>query len=63
MNISIELYKDDRTGEKMVSIAADNASGEEYRYETSEDVGKAVAWYLWNYYPDIVENPDQDYRD
>lgn len=56
MIITIELYKDDKG--KGVFIAEECASGADYPYETAEDVGRAVAEYLDNYYPQIVEDPD-----
>ena len=61
MIITIELYKDDKG--KGVFIAEECASGEDYPYETAEDVGRAVAEYLDNYYPQIVEDPDSDVYD
>ena len=58
MIITVELYKDDKG--KGVFIAEECASGADYPYETAEDVGRAVAEYLDMYYPQIVEDPDND---
>ena len=56
MTLSVELYED--RGIKMVFIAADDgASGAEYPYKNAEDIGKNIAFYLSNYYPDVVANP------
>lgn len=54
MEFTVELFVSEKTGAKMVFIAADGASGAEYPYETAEDIGKAIASYLSNYYPEEV---------
>lgn len=56
MEFTIELfeYTPEYGGGKGVYIAADNASGAEYGYETAEDIGKAVQFYLENYYSDKI---------
>lgn len=60
MQVSIEIYRDIQTREKMIFVACDDgASGAEYKYETAEDIGKAVTEYLKNYYPDMVKDPDE----
>ena len=55
MEFSLELYKNEDE-EKMVYIAANNtgASGAKYRYETAEDIGKAVHQYISLYYNDEI---------
>lgn len=54
MEFTVELFVSGKTGAKMVFIAAEGASGAEYPYETAEDIGKAIASYLSNYYPEEV---------
>ena len=54
MELTIEIYTD-KTGTKKVYIAAnDGASGAEYPYNDAKDIGRTVASYLENYYPDII---------
>lgn len=60
MEFEFEIYVSDKTNKKMIFITAkDGASGAEYPYETTEDIGEAVINYLNNYYPDIVDNPGE----
>lgn len=59
MEFTVELFVSEKTGAKMVFIAAEGASGAEYPYETAEDIGKAIASYLSNYYPEAVVTPGQ----
>lgn len=59
MIITIELYTDD-TGEQMVFISTDESehggvsTGAVYPYTTPDDVGKAVAFYISEYYPGTI---------
>lgn len=56
MEFGFELFVSEKTGKKMVFVSADDgASGAEYPYETAEDIGKAVAAYISQYYPKAVE--------
>ena len=58
MIITVELYKEGRF--KKVYIAEECSSGASYPYRNADDIGRAVAEYLDNYYPQIVEDPDND---
>lgn len=60
MEFTVELFVSEKTGAKMVFIAADGALGEEYPYETAEDIGNAITSYLSNYYPEEVATAGQD---
>lgn len=59
MEFTAELFVSEKTGAKMVFVAADGASGAEYPYETAEDIGNAIASYLSNYYPEEVATAGQ----
>ena len=56
---NFELFVDN-DGHKKVYVAAENASGIEYEYTDAESLGRAIADYVSNYYPDILDNPDYD---
>lgn len=59
MEFTVELFVSEKTGAKMIFIAAEGASGAEYPYETAKDIGNAIASYLSNYYPEEVATPGQ----
>lgn len=59
MEFTVELFVSEKTGAKMVFVAAEGASGAEYPYETAEDIGNAIASYLSNYYPEEVATAGQ----
>lgn len=59
MEFTVELFVSEKTGAKMVFIAAEGASGAEYPYETAADIGNAIAAYLSDYYPEEVATPGQ----
>lgn len=57
MVLEIEFYMDD--GQKMMYIAPhDGGSGGEYPYNTAEEAGMNVAFFMEAYYPDILKNPN-----
>lgn len=60
MNFEFEIYVSEKTGKKMVYVSCDESSGAEYSYETPEDIGKAIAFYLNTYYPEVVETAGRD---
>lgn len=55
MNFEFEIYVSEKTGKKMVYVSCDGSSGAEYSYETPEDIGNAIAFYLNTYYPEVRE--------
>ena len=59
MVLTVELYKKEENENHVYITVDDGASGADYKYETADDIGKKVAFYLTNYYPDIVENPKE----
>jgi len=59
MEFTVELFVSEKTGAKMVFVAAEGASGAEYPYETAADIGNAIAAYLSNYYPEKVATTGQ----
>ncbi len=56
---SFELYKN-KEGKKVIfiGIGNNNGFGESFPYENEEDLGKTIAGYLADNYPDIVGDPD-----
>ena len=55
MEFTLETYISEKTGKKMVYIAAtDGASGAEYPYETAADIATAIQTYIETYYPDKI---------
>ena len=60
MDFEFELYYS-YNGTKMVYVSAYNdATGAEYPYETAEDIGKAIAGYLTQYYSHLFEPSEVD---
>lgn len=54
MEFEFELFVSEN-GTKMIYISAeDSATGAEYPYETTDDIGKAIAKYLETYYAEEV---------
>ena len=62
MNFSfiVSLYGEDSEKKKVFISSEFNPSGAKYNveYGTAEDIGKALAEYLDNNYPEVVENPN-----
>ena len=58
MKFTFEIYIDDVTGDKKVYIEPCDcpAFGASCSYETAEDIGKTIANYLDENYPDPVKN-------
>lgn len=53
-NFEFEIYTDE-TGEKWVWIGTENATGAEYKANTPEQLGEAMAFYMTCYYPEIFK--------
>lgn len=55
MQFEIETYISEKTGKPMCFIcASDGATGAEYPAENIEQIARAVALYLEDYYPDCI---------
>ena len=59
MLFNVDVYRNAKDEKSVFVFPEDfNTAGKEYKYNTAEDIGKAVAEYIKETYPDIVDYPE-----
>ena len=60
MMFNVDVYRNSK-GEKSVFVFSDaiTINGKEYKFETGEDIGKAVTNYVEENFPEIIQSPEK----
>ncbi len=53
-NFNFEIYTNE-AGKKYIWIGGENGTGAEYPVNNFKEIGEAIAFYLENYYPNLIK--------